>query len=525
MTSALEMNNYFRWLINYQIHITNGSSKVPSKLFNLFISYLKHGQRDASPRDLLCTLLILKLGHPIHIHLIMKDCCTLIESYSYSVSRANNRPLDAQYLHLRSWELLAAALGPIKTSSSTESNYSQSQYDMSNYTHTSSSSSSSSSSQNLFGINLHPKRQNQRCNLPDDFIRKKSDWSKSLLSQLNLGDFVEYIGQPEAWIIINSDFMTQLLEVRLRSIKPEAWFDRQQMQRAADIYDASSYNTFEEEDEDEGEDAPKQQSQIKKRKTDGNNSDSDDSGTDFEGDIASLPNISHSTKKHPITASSPYKTDKTNKGANLEEMFAQVLSENEAGDRLINQFLHHGSEALFSITNNDTDVDDVDDGEQSQSLFRSQYRNYPVEECGLWLKRAGVGVSNKKKKAFKFQPEVLYPFVELGDRQLDVLTCQIIVSAHLTGADSLFVCRGVQILLQHAILHSLDSFARAHVRKDIKVAIRHQLNDTKQTYAHICLATLTQLNIDIEKTAQFASEYASNTKKGVATQQRQKRER
>jgi len=87
-------------------------------------------------------------------------------------------------------------------------------------------------------------------------------------------------------------------------------------------------------------------------------------------------------------------------------------------------------------------------------------------------------LSNVAKKKDKEKDSIKYPFFKLGQSLLEILSFQIVVSAWLSGLTCNFVIKGVQVIVQHAYLETLE-------------------NDSISHPAHSCLKYLQYMNIDL----------------------------
>ena len=87
-------------------------------------------------------------------------------------------------------------------------------------------------------------------------------------------------------------------------------------------------------------------------------------------------------------------------------------------------------------------------------------------------------LSNAAKKKDKEKDSRKYPFFKLGQSLLEILSFQIVVSAWLSGLTCNFVIKGVQVIVQHAYLETLE-------------------NDSISQPAHSCLKYLQYMNIDL----------------------------
>lgn len=87
-------------------------------------------------------------------------------------------------------------------------------------------------------------------------------------------------------------------------------------------------------------------------------------------------------------------------------------------------------------------------------------------------------LSNAAKKKDKEKDSIKHPFFKLGQSLLEILSFQIVVSAWLSGLTCTFVIKGVQVIVQHAYLETLE-------------------NDAASQPAHCCLKYLQYMNIDL----------------------------
>jgi len=545
--SELEITNHFHWLIDYQLQLTQGttySKSIAQKVRGLFVHYLRLSRRESTiAKDLLCSVLLLQMGQAIHIQLIIRDCCAIIESHAYSVGWTDSCSIEEQYLHLRAWEMLASMLGPLTRPKPPSANSKKTSKKQQPRSSSKLAIPSISTSHHRSKTSRVSKRKHPQCHLLNEFIQSKEDWTNSLLSQSSLGPCVEYIRADEVNFVMKSNFMQQLLQKKSLSISSNSWFRPELMKRATAMFVASCHDVLEEEEDEDDEQGPSPSSphplfKIKKQRTESSD-DGLDVGTDDEDDVALLRS---SKQTNQVTKNGISSSNERNEIEKLEDAFIQVLSGSEEGERFLSHFLFQGSISTATAITTATNAEDLCplivpcttaatiaatavnsttttnsttplhsstaehnvDEERKRDLFRVQYRNYPVNECDLWMTKH----RKKNPKRMIFASKVSFPFSELGDRQLDLLTSQIIVSAHLSGIDSAFVCRGVQIILQHAILLSCDFVHHSRSYKDPNIRIRYKINNTKQTHAHRCLATLSQYNIDIVRVAQLAVEAA-----------------
>jgi hypothetical protein len=93
-------------------------------------------------------------------------------------------------------------------------------------------------------------------------------------------------------------------------------------------------------------------------------------------------------------------------------------------------------------------------------------RDFDVKKTIL---RAPVGSRNRA-------PRVEYT---LGDRQLEILACQAVVSAHLCTQDNMFTVRAVLVILQHAMrtnAASTESESTQAVRSCVGIIVRGGIN-------------------------------------------------
>ena len=410
-----------------------------------------------------------------------------------------------------------------------------------------------------------------------ELFKKRCEWwCGSMLSSFNLGECVGYITSYESDLML-SDSMRALLQERdIEWIHSHFgnlfWLDKVAYegadhvqsthasshpptpvaalsQPAATWYNINGHDPDGEndEDDDDGDSSIGSADGSKANSlTDSSNpsDDSDSDGTDEDeinyGDRRlSLKKSNSSKSNRPATTSSlkassgpsvKSKSSARSPDLSTSDHVDQALLALIRGDLRtslwISNFLYHGS----------LDPTDVGDRGSLTASFASLYsrsrRSFPAFRTALWP-------SDARRDLWHLHAEK-YIFTYLGQRLLELLTFQIIIYAHLQGPDSLFVVRGVQCLMEHAMYDSLVHIkdeedeancdtkdtgkdeeggkgSRSQRRKGKKRKVpltepiksrrerKYALDTSKIGPAHTCLCILTVYNINIQRTIYLAS--------------------
>ena len=410
------------------------------------------------------------------------------------------------------------------------------------------------------------------------FQKRCEWWCGSMLSSFNLGECVGYVTSYESDLVLHSDSMRALQQERgiewvHAHFGNRFWLDKVASDGTDQVQSTNASSSHpstppaalsqpsvplyningndpdgdQEDDDDDGDSSIGSGDGSKANSlTDSsdNSDDSDSDGTDDDeinyGDRRlSLKKSNSSKSNRPATTSSlkassgpsvKSKSSARSPDLSTSDHVDQALLALIRGDLRtslwISNFLYHGS----------LDPTDVGDRGSLTASFASLYsrsrRSFPAFRTALWP-------SDARRDLWHLHAEK-YIFTYLGQRLLELLTFQIIIYAHLQGPDSLFVVRGVQCLMEHAMYDSLVHIkdeedeancdtkdtgkdeeggkgSRSQRRKGKKRKVtltepiksrrerKYALDTSKIGPAHTCLCILTVYNINIQRTIYLAS--------------------
>ena len=411
------------------------------------------------------------------------------------------------------------------------------------------------------------------------FKKRCEWWCGSMLSSFNLGECVGYMTSYESDLILHSDSMRALQQGRGMEwvhahFDNRFWLDKVASDGTDQVQSTNASSSHplaplaalsepsvplyningndpdgdQEEDDDDGDSSIGSADGSKANSlTDSSDdsSDSDSDGTDEDeinyGDRRLSQKKGNSSKSNKPATSSSLKVSaspsvKSHSSARSPDLSTsdhvdQALLSLIRGDLKtalwISDFLYHGS-----LDSNRAAADESSLTANFASLYSRSRRPFPAFRTALWP-------SDARRDLWHLHADQ-YLFTYLGQRLLELLTFQIIVYAHLQGPDSLFVVRGVQCLMEHAMYDSLvpikdeedenhtetkdpgkdqeggkGSGTQGRKGKKRKVTLtepiksrrerKYALDASKIGPVHTCLCILTVYNINIQRAIYLAS--------------------